>query len=206
MAHINRKYIDSHWLTFMIRGIVAILFGWITLFHSDSNFPTIITYAGLFLLLLSVIEFINALHRARNQTGWLVSVLVAVLDTVAALLLLLTSNAEITFDLIVLSSYVIIRSVAQIIIGFRTTIDPTDRFIWVITGICGTIMGFAILNSGALGINFFVRFFGAYLLITGMSSMIYGFDNRQQKLEDHAARVEAAKTRKKSAKKTTKKK
>ena len=206
MAHINRKYIDSHWLTFMIRGIVAIIFGWITLFHSDNNFPTIITYAGLFLLLLSVIEFINALHRARNQTGWLVSVFVAVLDAVAALLLLLTSNAEITFDLIVLSSYVIIRSVAQIIIGFRTTIDPTDRFIWVITGICGTIMGFAILNSGTLGINFFIRFFGAYLLITGMSSMIYGFDNRQQKLEDHAARVEAAKARKKSAKKTAKKK
>ena len=68
-------------------------------------------------------------------------------------------------------------------------------------------MGAVIFNSGALSSTFFVRFFGAYLLVLGVSSLIYGAHNRNQKIEDHVARVEAAKAKKalKAAKKPTKK-
>jgi hypothetical protein len=51
-----------------------------------------------------------------------------------------------------------------------------------------------------------VRFFGEYLLIVGVSSMVYGVHNRSQDIEDKIARSEARKnTRKKSVKATSKK-
>lgn len=203
MAHINRKYIDSHWLTFVVRGVISVLFGWITLFHSNSSFPTIISIVGLFLICLCIIEFVNALHRTKTKSGWIVSIVVALFDLITALLLIFAPE-NLTWHLVTIAAYTIVRGVAEIVIGFRTTVDPTDRFIWILTGICGTIMGIVILNSGSLDINSFVRFFGAYLLIFGVSSLIYGVDNRHQKLEDHRARVEAAKHRKNQ--KTTKKK
>ena len=63
-------------------------------------------------------------------------------------------------------------------------------------------MGIVVFNSG----DFFVRFFGAYLIILGVCSLVYGVHNHAQKLEDRAARKEsallAAKTRKKHAKAT----
>ncbi len=204
MAYINRKYIDSHWLTFAIRGVIAILFGWITLFHSNNSFPTIISLVGLFLICLCIIEFVNALHRTKTKSGWVVSIIVALFDATTALFLIFAPQI-ITWHLVILAIYTIVRGIAEIVIGFRTTIDPTDRFIWILTGVCGTIMGIVILNSGSLDINSFVRFFGAYLLIFGVSSLIYGFDNRHQKIEDKKARSEAAKKRKKT-KKTSKKK
>ncbi len=203
MAHINRKYIDSHWLTFVIRGIVAVLFGWITLFHSNNSFPTIISIIGLFLISLCIIEFVNALHRTKNKSGWIVSIAVALFDAAAALLLIFAPG-NLVWHLVIIAIYTIIRGIAEIVIGFRTTVDPTDRFIWILTGVCGTIMGIVILNSGSIDVNSFVRFFGAYLLIFGISSLIYGVDNRHQKLEDRKARSEAAKSRK--TKKSSKKK
>ena len=67
-------------------------------------------------------------------------------------------------------------------------------------------MGAVILNAGGLEIMMFIRFFGAYMLIVGATSLIYGAHNRAQKLEDKVARSEARrKTTKKSTKKTTKK-
>lgn len=107
------------------------------------------------------------------------------------------------WQLSTLAAYTVIRGIFELVIGFRTTVDPTDRFIWVLTGIAGIIFGIVILNSGHLMNIDFVRFFGAYLFIFGVSSLIYGVHNRSQKLEDREARAEAAKAARKT--KATKK-
>ena len=202
MAHINRKYIDSHWLIFVIKGLVAIGFGALAIFDMKRDFASLVTTAGIFLLSLSVIEFINALYRARSKTGWGVSVSLAVADAVVALALLFTISQSTIWHLYIISGYTFIRGFAEIIAGFRATVDPTDRFTWVFSGICGAIMGIVILNSR----EYFVRFFGVYLLIIGICALFYGVHNRAQKQEDRIARQEtaalAAKTRRKNASKS----
>ena len=204
MAHIKRKYIDSHWLIFCIEGVIAILFGWLALFNNGNNVSTVLSFVSIFLLCLSIIEFTNSLHRAAKNNGWFVSVFIAIVDAIVALALLFTAEDNTFFHLILIASYTLIRGICEIIMAFRTTEDPTDRFIWTVCGMCGAIMGLVIFNTGVLGSDnvFFIRFFGAYLLVLGVCSLIYGADNRFQVLEDHNARVEAAKTRKatKSAK------
>ena len=202
MSHINRKYIDSHWVIFVLKGIVSLLFGGYALFATNHDRLTMVTLAGLFLLILSIIEFINAIYRASQKTGWAVSVSIAVIDAVVALALLFTRDQNVEWHLIMVAAYTIFRGIFELISGFRATIDPTDRFTWIFGGMCGAIMGFAILNSA----NFFFSFFGAYLLILGTCSLFYGVHNRAQKLEDKVARKEAAalaaRTRKKNAKKS----
>ncbi|MBR2695758.1 DUF308 domain-containing protein [Candidatus Saccharibacteria bacterium] len=202
MAHINRKYIDSHWLIFVIKGLVAIGFGAFAIFDMKRDFASLVTTAGIFLLSLSIIEFINALYRARSKTGWGVSVSLAVADAVVALALLFTISQSTIWHLYIISGYTFIRGFAEIIAGFRATVDPTDRFTWVFSGICGAIMGIVILNSR----EYFVRFFGVYLLIIGICALFYGVHNRAQKQEDRIARQEtaalAAKTRRKNASKS----
>ncbi|MBR3319901.1 hypothetical protein IKG20_01195, partial [Candidatus Saccharibacteria bacterium] len=65
MAHINRKYIDSHWLIFVIKGLIAVLIGGYTLFDARRSLATVVTTVGIFLLSFAIIEFVNALYRAR---------------------------------------------------------------------------------------------------------------------------------------------
>lgn len=205
MAHINRKYIDSHWLIFVIKGLIAVGFGAFALFDMQRDFASLISITGIFLLCLSIIEFVNALYRARQKTGWAVSVTLAIVDAVVALALLFTIGQSTLWHLYIVAAYTFFRGFAEIIAGFRSTVDPTDRFTWVFGGMCGAIMGIVILNSS----EFFVRFFGVYLLILGICSLFYGVHNRAQKQEDRVARREsaalAAKSRKKHAKKSTKK-
>lgn len=202
MAHINRRYIDSHWLVFALKGAFAIVFGWLMLFNAGANTIGSLSIVVIFLLALSVLEFINALCRAHYRTGWTVSVLVAVFDALAAILLVTTMSCPtITESLLVVAIYTLVRGVADIIIAFRTTVDPTDRFTWIVSGICGAVMGLVILNSGAfLDTTIFVRFFGSYVLIIGVSNLIYGIHNRSQKIEDSIARSQAQKTAKKPKK------
>lgn len=202
MAHINRKYIDSHWLIFIIRGTIATLFAILTLFNTQRDFNFMVSASGVFLLSLSIVEFINSLYRARSKTGWAVSVGIAIVDAVIALALLFTLDQDVAWHLYLISLYAFVRGVFEIVSGFRATVDPTDRFLWVLSGVSGAVMGIVILNSG----EYFIRFFGVYLLIFGLTGLIYGVHNRAQQIEDSIARSEAAKKKKTTKKKTVKKK
>lgn len=192
MAHIKRKYIDSHWLVFIFQGAVALFFGCISLFTADENSKGIIPIIGISLLALAVVEFANSLYRSHHREGWLVATLVALFDAGFGLGMLFVASQPMAWRLGLLSGYTLLRGVFEIVIGFRTTVDPTDRFIWVLCGICGAIFGFVIFNSGHLANIDFVRFFGAYMLILGVCSLIYGIHNREQWVEDREARSEAA--------------
>ncbi len=193
MAHIKRKYIDSHWLVFVFQGIIAFLFGCLTLFTSDETSAALVPIVGISMLALAIVEFANSVYRSYNRQGWLVSTAVAVFDAVFGLLLLFVMNEGMTWHLVLMSIYTLLRSAFELAIAFRTTVDPTDRFIWALCGVCGVIFGIAIFNSGHLANVDFMRFFGAYMMILGVSSLIYSAHNRDQQREDRIARSEAAK-------------
>lgn len=203
MAHIKRKYIDSHWLVFIFQGAIALFFGCLTLFTSGESSTSLMPVIGILLLALAIVEFANSLHRSRQRQGWLVSTLVALFDAGIGLTLLFVMNEGMVWHLSLIAAYTAIRGIFEIVIGFRTTVDPTDRFIWVLCGICGIVFGFVIFNSGHLANVDFIRFFGAYMMILGVSSLIYGIHNREQRIEDREARSNAAKEARK--KKTGKK-
>lgn len=193
MAHIKRKYIDSHWLVFIFQGVIVLFSGCFTLFTSDRTSHNLIPFIGSTLLALAVVEFANSLYRSRQRSGWAVSTLVALYDVAFGIALIVLADKTMPWHLALLAAYTTLRGLFELLIGFRTTVDPTDRFIWVLCGICGVIFGVVILNSGHLTNIDFVRFFGAYMLILGVSSLIYGIHNRNQKQEDRLARSETAK-------------
>jgi len=201
MAHINRRFIDKHWFVFIIRGILASAFGLIALFGAMSDFEMVISVVAVFLLIMGIVDSVSALYASIKKHGWINSVIDALIDIVAALALLFCARQNIVVGLVIIAVYTIISGLIDIFHGFLSTVDPTDRFIRVLAGVLGCVMGIVIINAGEFEITTFVRFFGAYVLIVGVTSLIYGVHNRSQDIEDKIARSQAAKKVMKSFKK-----
>ena len=207
MAHINRKYIDKHWTIFMVRGLLAGVFGLFTLFGGITDVNMVIPIISIFLLLIGIVDSVSALYSSTRKRGWINSVIDAAVDVVAAIVLLFFAKGNLVFSLVALSVYTLVSGLIDIFHGFLSTVDPTDRFIRVLVGVCGCVMGLVILNAGNFEIMSFIRFFGAYILIVGITSLIYGVHNRNQDIEDKVARKESRqKTSKKITRKSTAKK
>jgi uncharacterized membrane protein HdeD (DUF308 family) len=207
MAHINRRFIDKHWLVFAVRGAAAIVFGFLTLFGGFNNLESVIAVVCVFLLTMGIIDAVSALYNSTKKHGWFNSVIDALIDVAAAMGLLFLARNDLVGSLIIIAIYTFISGLIDIFHGFISTVDPTDRFIRVLVGMMGCVMGLVIINAGNFELLTFLRFFGAYLLVVGVSSMIYGVHNRSQKIEDRIARSEAAKKKTtKSKKKHTRKK
>lgn len=208
MAKINRRFIDKHWLVFIVRGGLAMIFGFLMLFGGLTNLESVVATISIFLLVMGIIDATSALYNSSKKHGWVNSVIDALIDVVAALALLFYAKNDLVNSLIIIAAYTFISGIIDVFHGFISTVDPTDRFIRILAGVVGCVMGFVILNAGSFELMTFIRFFGVYLLIVGITSMIYGVHNRSQNVEDKIARSEAAKKKvaKKSAKKHTRKK
>ena len=206
MAHINRRYIDKHWFVFIIRGLLAAIFGFLALFGIMTDFEIVVSVVSVFLLLMGIVDSVSALYASVKKHGWVNSVIDALVDIAAALILLFFARNNIVTSLIIIAVYTIVSGLIDVFHGFLSTVDPTDRFIRVLTGVLGCVMGIVILNAGEFEIMTFIRFFGAYMLIVGVTSLIYGVHNRSQDIEDTVARSQALKGKKKKTTKKTAKK
>lgn len=217
------KYIDSHWGIFALQGIVALLFGWFALFTNSSDIQTLVIVVGSVLLSLGIIELLNLLARTRTKNTWGVSLLMAILEISAGLALLFTYEQNVAWHLVVIAAYTILRGIFEIILGLRSIDDLTDKFIWILAGICACIMGIVILNTGHLGTIPFIKYFGSYMMVFGVVNLIYSVHNNEQGKDYRSEKLAAkkkisktlelktpvskttTKTVKKTAKKTAKK-
>jgi uncharacterized membrane protein HdeD (DUF308 family) len=188
---------------FIIRGVLAGIFGLLLLFGGLIDFEGVIAMISVFLLLMGIVDSAGALYSSTKKRGWVNSIIDALVDVVAALALIFFAKDDLVISLIILSVYVFVSGIIDILHGFLSTVDPTDRFIRVLAGVCGCVMGCVIINAGSFEIMTFIRFFGVYMLIVGITSMIYGVHNRSQNIEDKVARKEAK--RKSPARKVAKK-
>lgn len=217
------KYIDSHWGIFALQGIVALLFGWFALFTSSSDIQTLVIVVGSVLLSLGIIELLNLLARTRTKNTWGVSLVMAILEISAGLALLFTYEQNVAWHLVVIAAYTILRGIFEIILGLRSIDDLTDKFIWILAGVCACIMGVVILNTGHLGTIPFIKYFGSYMMVFGVVNLIYSVHNNEQSKDYRSEKLAAkkkmsktlelktpvsktmTKTVKKTAKKTAKK-
>ena len=205
---IKRKYVDSHWLIFAFEGAVALLFGWFALFTNLTDTSALVSIVGSLLLGLGIIELFNLLRRTHLNETWGFTLISALIEVGVAFALLFTSDQELVWHLALIAGYTVVRGIFEILIGLRAVDDITDKFIWVVTGICGAVMGFVILNSGNAVVTdnapAFIKFFGAYMTLYGLANLIYGVHNHDQATDLKAERSEAAKKAAKTLAKTAK--
>ena len=187
------KYIDSHWGIFALQGIVALLFGWFALFTNSSDIQTLVIIVGSVLLSLGIIELLNLLARTRTKKTWGVSLTMSILEVSAGLALLFTYEQNVAWHLIVIAAYTILRGIFEIILGLKAIDDLTDKFIWVLTGVCACIMGVVILNTGHLGNTPFIKYFGSYMMVFGVVNLIYSVHNHEQGKDYRSEKLAAKK-------------
>lgn len=194
----KRKFVENSWRVFALQGVIGLLFGWFVIFTGISSVTQLIPVVATTLLALGIIDLINVFRRERRHEGWGLTLALTMIELVAALVLLLGLQQPAYWHLLVVAAYTIIRGVFEILIGFRFLTDLTDRFMWVVCGICGAILGFVILNSGQyINLTTFIKFFGTYMMIYGLTNLIYGIHNKYEREEEREARRKKAEKRRK---------
>ena len=184
-----KKYIESHWMVFVAKGIVALFAGFCLTF-SQLNPSTLSATIGFTLVALGVIELLNAMLRVKRNYSWSVAIFVTLIELGIGLAMILTSRLPREFPLAILSAYTVFYGAFSIFSGFRDFSNLTNKFIFIFIGILGCIIGFSILGANlSLSDTSFVKLFGTYLMLRGFGLTVYGVHSRDEKLIEKEART-----------------
>ena len=190
----KRKYIESHWGVFVLKGIVSLFAGFYMMFTHRQDVNFLIQVVGWTMLALAIIEVVNVAHRSSRQRNWGFPLGLGAVEMAISVALLYTVNPNATLAellplrLSMLAAYVLAASIITVVMGFRSFDNLTDRFMWVVNGMLGCVLGFVIFNAGNISDVAHIMLFGTYLLINGLTDLFFGIHSKDEMKELHAER------------------
>ena len=204
-----RKYVESHWLFYVFQGLASLAFGGYILFAINDSIPELSALVGVALLALGIIELFNLLYRKHFGGSLALSLILAITEVAIALMILFTRDYNMVWPLTLIAIYTIGRGILEIVLSFVAMTDKTDRFMWIVCGICACVIGIVILNSGDfVSQTAFLKFFGSYMMIYGITNLFYGIHNRNElkEIKDEQAKKRQARAKAKAAETSSTKK
>ena len=191
----KRKYIDSHWGIFVVKGIISLIAGLYMMFTPRQDADFLIQVVGWIMLGLAIIEVANVVYRKRRQHNWGFPLLLGAIEMAMSVALLYTINPNMTLSellpirISLLAAYVLFASIVTIVMGFASFDNLTDRFMWVVNGMIGCVLGFVIFAGGSLGDVAHIMLFGTYLMVNGLTDLFFGVHSRDEIGELRAERA-----------------
>jgi uncharacterized membrane protein HdeD (DUF308 family) len=201
----RKKYIESHWLVFAVKGAIALVAGLLLTLTTKSDTSYLAKMVGYAMAGLGIIEIFNTINRKRLEHNWGMSLAIGIVEFIIAICMLFTLNTgmhegwNILTRISLLSFYMLAASVLSIAIGFTCFKDNTDKFMWIVEGMVGAILAFVALGGSGLSDTTHIKLFGTYLMVRGLTDLVFGIHSRDE-LQDAAERHAKAKTTKKGRK------
>jgi len=174
------KYVESHWMIFILQGIIALLAGAYLMFTKNDSVPQLVMTVGSVLIGLAVIEVLNITIRHRRQHGWGIPFAVALFEAVVGTTMILASDQSHVVHIALLAGYTLIRGITSIIVGFVSFNNMVDRFFWVACGMTGSIIAFIIFADAGLSETTFVKVFGIFLMVLGLTNTFFAIHSRDE--------------------------
>ena len=203
MSNTTKKFIESHWLTFALKGAVSVVAGLCLMFAPKGDTSLMTQIVGWTMFGLAFVELANVAYRKSRSHNWGFPFFLGLIELFIAIALLYTIDPNQQGDdllwlrIIYLSAYVLFVSVVTIAMGFMSFSNMTDRFMWIVNGMLGCVVAFMMFGGTNLGAVAHIELFGTYLMINGITDLFYGVHSKDEALEAKTARAAAHKKGKK---------
>lgn len=203
MSNTKRKFVESHWLTFAMKGAISVVAGLCLMFAPQNDLTLLTQIVGWTMFGLAFVELLNVVYRKRRSHNWGFPLFLGAIELLVAVLLLFALDPNqgnpddlVWLRILYLSIFVIFVSVLTIIMGFASFTNMTNRFMWVVNGMVGAIIGFMMLGGTNLGAAAHIVLFGTYLMVNGMTDLFYGIHSKDELTEARASRKSSKKGKK----------
>jgi uncharacterized membrane protein HdeD (DUF308 family) len=167
-----------NWWAFLLRGILAVIFGLVALFYPASAFLSLVLVFGAFALVNGVFAIVSAFTGGVHSENWWWIILEGAFGILIGVLTVMQPLAMGLAWVLVIAAWAIVTGVFEIISAIRLRKMITGEWAMILSGVLSVLFG-AILafypRAGALAVGFI---FGIYALIYGVMYLVLGWHLR----------------------------
>jgi uncharacterized membrane protein HdeD (DUF308 family) len=159
--------IGRSWTMWMVRGIVALLFGLVALISPFATLASLVMVAAAFIFVNGIFAFFS-LFSHRGSPFWSTSLLEALLGVLVGLALLLWPGIALLTFLYFMAGWAIFSGIFEMATAFRLRKVIEREWALGLAGLASIVFGVAILVFPGLGVVATSWMLGGYAIIFGL--------------------------------------
>lgn len=168
-----------NWWAFVIRGILAVLFGLIALFQPGVTMLSLVLLFAAYAISDGVFAIVSAVRAAKAHERWGLLVLEGVVDIIAGVAAVALPGLTVVVFVTLLAVWALLTGGLMLVAGFK--LDPDHGRWWmVLGGVVSMLYGVLLLIAPLIGAVVLTWWIGAYALIFGVAMLVMAFRLRSK--------------------------
>ena len=161
-------HVAERWWVFVLRGIVAILFGALAFTTPGITMAALVIVWGAYAISDGVLALITALRRGRAGDPWVWLVFHGLIGIAAGVVTFVWPGITAMTLLIVIGLWAVMTGVAEIGLALRLRKEITNEWLVALSGVLSIAFGALMLARPGAGALAVVWMIGAYAFVLGV--------------------------------------
>jgi uncharacterized membrane protein HdeD (DUF308 family) len=163
------ELLAKNWAWVLVRGVFTIVFGVLAVFWPGITLIALVILFGAY----AVVDGITAIAMGlRRHSGRGFLIFMGVLGVVAGLIALIWPGISALALLYVIAFWAIVTGIGSIVNGFGLTGDAGGRWLFILSGLAGVVLGILLLAKPGEGAIALVVTIGFFAIIWGLLTVI----------------------------------
>jgi uncharacterized membrane protein HdeD (DUF308 family) len=186
MKHI----LASNWDLFLVRGILAILFGIATLLMPGITLIVLVVMFGAYALVDGIILSIISIKDRKEHSDWWLMLLTGLVSIGAGVVTFVSPDITTISLFYIIVAWAIITGVFEVIHAIRFRKEIEGEWLLVLNGIISVAFGVLLAAQPVAGALTVLWIIGVYAIVYGTMLVVLAFRLRNLEVKDDTQQVE----------------
>jgi uncharacterized membrane protein HdeD (DUF308 family) len=166
------EQMGRHWWTLALRGVLAIVFGLIALFHPGAAITALAFILGIYLLLDGIFALIASFRFSHQDNRWIALLLEGLFGIIIGLLTVFHPLVLAVAIIYLIAAWAIVTGIFEIIAAVQLRRVIAGEWALLLTGIVSLLLGILLIAHPGAGLLASAWLLGIYALIFGVLMVI----------------------------------
>ncbi|NQT78179.1 MAG: DUF308 domain-containing protein [Bacteroidetes bacterium] len=167
--------LQKNWWVLSVNGILAVLFGGLALFATETMLLSISMYFGLLVLVGGVLLLLGAFDQRKKKKNYSLMFTEGLISIVLGILIMIYPNQTLKLFLIFIGVWALLLGIFKIYIAIAMGKIMEYRYVMIIGGILLIGISFMLLLNPAYVAGLVLQIVGAIFVVLGIMLIYFSF-------------------------------
>ncbi|MEN8226115.1 MAG: DUF308 domain-containing protein [Bacteroidota bacterium] len=171
---------DKNWWVLLVNGLLAILFGGLAVFGTETLMLSISMYFGLLILIGGILLLIGAYDRSRKQKNYTLMFTEGIISVMLGALIMIFPGQTLKLFFIFIGIWALLLGLFKIYIAIAVRKKTGYRYMLILGGILLFAIGLLLLLDPNYVAGAVLKIVGVVFIVLGMLLVYFSFSVRNQ--------------------------
>jgi uncharacterized membrane protein HdeD (DUF308 family) len=156
------------WWSYLIKGVVAVIFGLVALIAPGSLLTALVTVFGIFLLIIGIVAAVGALMHRSESKNWAWLMVPGVVAIVIGIVAIAAPTSVTRILAYLIGLWALVNGIVEIYNGFKLRKDVSGEWVPFLVGVVSIVLGIILFVVPEVAAATLVRLIGLFALILGI--------------------------------------